>query len=161
MAGKILLVSRTDHTAGPLAFVILRELVGRSGLEGRARIDGAGIPGHVGDRVPTPLARQVRDLLGLHPSLTLRKYRPKEVTERLLRRQSLVLTLDPVAHAHTTEVAEGIHPVMRPEVKRIQDYPLWEVPDPPGEDEPWAPYLERLRSALQDSFRLIVTDAGL
>lgn len=160
MAGKILLVSRADATTGPLALVLLRELVAHSGLEGRVRLDTAGVPDELGERVPRSLVRQVRNVLGLHPSLSLRRHRPKEVTERLLRRQDLVVTLDEASHERVTEVAEQIHPVMRPTVKRIEEYPLWEVEAAPEEDA-WLPLIEAMGRSLESIFRIVVTDSGL
>lgn len=161
MGGRILFTSTTDTKRGPLAFVIMRDLVSASGLEGRVRIDAAGLPGRLGDRVPRILVKQARKILGFHEGLTLQKYRPRAITEKLLRQQDLVITMDGESREVVAELVATLHPVVRPRVTDISRYGMADLPDPEEGSGSWSELITTMRDALDYHFRIIMTDAGL
>jgi protein-tyrosine-phosphatase len=161
MTGKILFASTSDAKRGPLAFIIMRDLVAVSGLEGRVRIDAAGLPGRVDGKVPRVIVKQVRNLLGFHQALTLQKYRPRVITEKLLKRQDLVITMDDEARSVVAGMVEALHPVVRPRVKDRSDYGMAELPDPEEGRGSWSEMITKMREELEYHFRIILKDSGM
>lgn len=161
MTGRILFASAADVKGGPVAFVIMRNLVSSSGLEGRVRIDSAGLPGKVGDRVARILVKHAKNLLGFHEALTLRKYRPQVITEKLLKHQDLVIVMDDEARSSVREMVKALHPVVRPKVKDLSDYGMAELPNPEEGSGSWSGMIEKLRDELDYHFRIVMKDAGL
>lgn len=161
MTGRILFASTNDDKRGPIAFVIMRDLVAKSGLEGRVRIDSAGLPGRIRRRVPRIIVKQARSLLGLHEALTLQRYRPRVLTEKLLKQQDLVITLDDEAAATVGQMVESLHPVVRPKVRDRSHYGMGQLPDPEEGLGSWSEMLIRMREELEYHFRIILKDSGM
>jgi protein-tyrosine-phosphatase len=161
MTGRILFASTSDDRRGPIAFVIMRDLVASSGLEGRVRIDSAGLPGRTARRVPRIIVKQARNILGFHQALTLQKYRPRVITEKLLKQQDLVITMDDEAAATVRDVVESLHPVVRPRVKDRSAYGMGQLPDPEEGEGSWSEMIARMREELEYHFRIIMKDSGI
>ncbi len=161
MTGRILFASSTDNKLGPLAFVIMRDLVSTSGLEGRVRIDSAGLPGMVGERVPRVIVRQAKNILGFHEGLTLQKYRSQAITDDLLRRQDLVIVLNGESASTVRHMVGALHPVVQPNIKEKSDYGMAGLTDPKEGTGSWSELILRMREALDYHFWIIMKDAGL